>query len=188
MRGVIVAVVCLLATADVKLCAQPNAPTHGTVVGLKDATKHFVELFESTCYQHRGALTKLETEQPAREWQKVSGPFPIREDSQGSSTLVEWGRWSRGVSYKMALVIFDSNPAIISCILFAGHMHKSTLPAAMSRIADLKILKEIQENDNNIAAIGGNGERNLRIVCTTPLEDQLYNGQCALWFASDEGS
>lgn len=188
MRGVFIFAAYMAISLNDPVGAQPSPPTQSTVVDLTEATSHFAELFENTCYRHRHTLANLQTEPPSPEWQKIPGVFPIREENQGSNTLVEWGRWSHGVPYTTALVVFDSNPTVTSCIVSASHMDKATLPAVISRIDDLKILKESHEDDDKIAAIGSDSQRSLRIVCTTPIANRLFNGQCALWLAPDAGS
>lgn len=188
MRKILSVAAGLLIAADLKVWAQPSVPTGPTVVDLEDATKQFVAIFERSCYRNRHGLEKLLVEPPSPEFEKLPHAYPVREETRKSSLLAEWGVWLQGVPYTVALLKFDSHPDQATCAVFGAVVQKNILSKSIMSIDGLYLYRFIEDKDNKYDGIMKQSEPGLRILCTTPKVEQLYNGQCSLSVLPGTGS
>lgn len=188
MRKILSVAAGLLIAADLKVWAQPSVPTGPTVVDLEDATKQFVAIFERSCYRNRHGLGKLSVEPPSAEFEKLPHAYPVRDETQKSSLLAEWGVWLKGVPYTVALLRFDSHPDQTTCAVFGTVVQKGSLSKSMLSIDGLYLYRSVDDENNKYEGIMKKSESDLRILCTTPKVEQLYNGHCSLSVLPSTGS
>ncbi|MBB2964320.1 hypothetical protein [Methylobacterium sp. R2-1] len=145
-------------------------------------------MFERTCYRHRHALRSLIADRPSPEFEKIPRQYPVRDETQGTTLLAEWGAWTRSGPYLVGVKNNDSYPGVASCYLEAIAIRKESLKNEILRIDGLYFFEEKDEGESKIVGFMHKQDSNLRVLCITPKTAKLYLGDCYLWTWLKTGS
>lgn len=184
----LLAAVGLIAATIFQAAAQPSVPTGPVEVDLDEATSHFKEMFERTYYRQRHTLRSMIADRPSPEFEKIPRQYPVRDETEGTTLLVEWGVLTHSGPYRVGLLDSDTHPNTTSCVLRAVAIRKEALKDVILRIDGLYFFEEKENNESKIIGFMHRKERNLQVLCITPKAEKLYVGNCYLWFWPETSS
>lgn len=187
LRSALAAVGMLLATTF-QAFGQLSIPLGPVALDLDKATVQFKEIFEQTCYRQRHSLQALVTEHPMPEFEKIPRQYPVYDEARGTTLLAEWGIFTRSGPYLVGLYDNNLHPDVTSCAINTLAIRKNALKDSISKIDGLYFFEEKEENETKIIGFMHKQEDELRVLCMTPIKEELLICDCYLWSWPKKGS
>ncbi len=166
--------------------AQVNEGPRMGVVDFHVTTENFAKIFKDICFEFRKNPEHIRTLAPGFGWEEMPGPFPYHEEGSSSTTLVSWAFWSKGVPYKVHLMLDASLPGSIGCKVLSPYIKKSTLVEVVTKVVALRIRRQLDEGDtidvrtHDMILIESESDEKLRVICTMPKVANFDYGECLI--------